>query len=93
MIFYFSGTGNSLYVAKKLYENNGSQLVDITEAMHEKRFKYNVQEDEKVGFVFPVYFYGLPTVVSEFINKLTIKSESNHYIYSNYMCWIHRKCR
>ncbi len=86
MIFYFSGTGNSLYVAKKLYENNGSQLVDIAEAMHEKRFKYNVQEDEKVGFVFPVYFYGLPTVVSEFIDQLTIKSESNPFIYTVITC-------
>ena len=86
MIFYFSGTGNSLYVAKKLYENNGSQLVDIAEAIHEKRFKYKVQKDEKIGFVFPVYFYGLPTVVSEFIDQLTIKSESNPFIYTVITC-------
>ncbi|HOI39753.1 MAG TPA: hypothetical protein PL168_03405 [Methanobacterium sp.] len=29
MIFYFSGTGNSLYVAQKLSENDGIKLIDI----------------------------------------------------------------
>lgn len=86
MIFYFSGTGNSLYVAKKLSENDESKLIDIAEAIHEKRFEYNVKKDEKIGFVFPVYFYGLPTFVTELVDQLTIKSGSKPIIYSVITC-------
>lgn len=86
MIFYFSGTGNSLYVAQKLFENDDTELVDIAEALHEKRFEYEVKDDEKIGFVFPVYFYGLPSLVSEFVDNLTIKNNSKPFIYSVITC-------
>jgi len=86
MIFYFSGTGNSLYVAQKLSEDNASKLVDMAEAIREKNFKYEVENDEKIGFVFPVYFFGLPTIVAEFVDKLTLKSGSKPFIYSVITC-------
>lgn len=86
MIFYFSGTGNSLYVAQKLFENDGTELVDITKAIHEKNFEYDVKEGEKIGFIFPVYFYGLPTVVAEFVDQLTFKSELKPFTYSVITC-------
>lgn len=86
MIFYFSGTGNSLYVAQKLSENDGIKLIDIADAIREKHFEYQLEKDEKIGFVFPVYFYGLPTVVAEFVDQLNIKSDSKHYIYSVITC-------
>lgn len=86
MIFYFSGTGNSLYVAQKLSENDGSKLIDIAEAIRDENFEYEVKEDEKIGFVFPVYFYGLPTLVAEFADKITLKSDSKPFIYSLITC-------
>ncbi|HMK53456.1 MAG TPA: EFR1 family ferrodoxin [Methanobacteriaceae archaeon] len=86
MIFYFSGTGNSLYVAQKLYRDERTELVDIAKATHEKRFEYKVEDAEKIGFVFPVYFYGLPTVVTEFVDKLTIESSSKPFIYTVITC-------
>lgn len=86
MIFYFSGTGNSLYVAQKLSENDGIKLIDIADAIREKHFEYQLEKDEKIGFVFPVYFYGLPTVVAEFVDQLNIKSDSKPYIYSVITC-------
>jgi Fe-S-cluster-containing hydrogenase component 2/flavodoxin len=86
MIFYFSGTGNSLYVAQKLYENEESKLVNIAEAIREKHFNYEVKEGEKIGFVFPVYFYGLPTVVAEFLDLLSIEHNSKPFIYTVITC-------
>ncbi|WP_414470276.1 EFR1 family ferrodoxin [Methanobacterium sp. ACI-7] len=86
MIFYFSGTGNSLYVARKLQENDGSELIDIADALNKKRFKYKVKDDEKIGFIFPVYFYGLPNLVSDFVDQLTIESNSKPFIYSVITC-------
>ena len=82
MIFYFSGTGNSLYVAQKLHESEGGELIDIVNAINEKHFKFKVKEGEKIGIVFPVYFLGLPTVVSEFIAKLTIESDAKPFVYT-----------
>ena len=45
MIFYFTGTGNSLAVAKRL---NG-ELVSIPQVMKEKNFIF---EDEAIGIIF-----------------------------------------
>ncbi len=86
MIFYFSGTGNSLYVAQKLHENDGSELIDMADALSTKRFNYKIKDDEKIGFVFPVYFYGLPNLVAEFVDKLKIESDKSPFIYSVITC-------
>jgi ferredoxin len=86
MIFYFSGTGNSLYVAQKLHESEEGELINMADAVNKKRFKYEVKEDEKIGFVFPVYFYGLPTLVSEFIQQLTIEGDTNPFVYTVITC-------
>ena len=86
MIFYFSGTGNSLYVAQKLQENDGSELIDMADALNKKQFNYKVKGNEKIGFIFPVYFYGLPNLVAEFVDQLKIESDSNPFIYSVITC-------
>lgn len=86
MIFYFSATGNSLYAADKLGTVLNEKLVDIADAMQKKEFDYQVEENEKVGFVFPVYFYGAPTIVADFASRLTIKGNNNPYIFSIITC-------
>ena len=80
-IYYFSATGNSLYVAKSIGEKNGASLVAMPVAVHEKIV---VDESESVGFVFPLHYFGLPPMVSEFINKLDIKS--SQYTYAVVTC-------
>lgn len=71
MIFYFSGTGNSEHAAKKLLQE-GERLISIAEAVQKERFTFWPWEDENVGFVFPVYFYGLPDMVRTFVRKLNL---------------------
>lgn len=58
VIYYFSGTGNSLYVAKCLAETINGEAVPIREAVP--------SELNIMGVVFPSYGYGLPTAVEEF---------------------------
>lgn len=50
MIFYFTGTGNSLWVAKALSEALGEQLVSIAEELHKEKdgWGYPVRPDEKI---------------------------------------------
>lgn len=66
-IFYFTGTGNSLYVAKRF----GGELYSIPKVLKDNEFNF---EDEKIGIVFPCYGFAAPNIVREFIKKVTLKS-------------------
>ncbi len=48
MIFYFTGTGNSLFAAQKLADE-GEQIVSMVEALRSKAFHYTLKEGEKLG--------------------------------------------
>lgn len=71
MVFYFTGTGNSLFVAKQL----DSEMVSIPQALKRKELEYTA---ETVGFVFPVYSGEPPLIVREFIKKVRIYAK---YVY------------
>jgi ferredoxin len=61
-IFYFTGTGNSLAVAKRI----GGTLISIPQVIDSNDQYYN---DEVIGVVFPVYWATAPDMVQEFIQK------------------------
>lgn len=86
MIFYFSGTGNSKYLAQKAAENITGEVVSITQAMRENNFDFTVKRGEKVGFVTPVYFYGIPKCVLEFLDKAEINLGGENYVFSALTC-------
>ena len=83
MIFYFTGTGNSLYAAQKLADE-GEELVSIVEALRSKAFHYTLKEGEKLGFVFPVYFYTVSDPVLELVRNLTV--ENAGFVYAVIPC-------
>ena len=66
-IFYFTATGNSLYVAKRM----GGELYSIPQMLKAGK---NDFEDEAIGFVFPCYAFGPPRIVSDFIQKSKFKA-------------------
>jgi ferredoxin/flavodoxin len=71
-IYYFSGTGNSLHVAKELQKRlPGAELVPILSLAGEESVRTS---GETVGFVFPHYASSLPKVVRAFIEKLDLGS-------------------
>ena len=82
VIYYFSGSGNSYKIAKKISERLGdTELIKISaENMHLDL----VNNYKKVGIVFPVYFFSLPKMVKEFVENLKIDDED--YIYSVGTC-------
>lgn len=66
MIYYFTGTGNSGYAAYRL----GKILNETTYFMNDHSVKE--PEGESIGFVFPVYSWGVPPNVESFIINLPI---------------------
>ena len=81
MIFYFSGTGNSKWAAKSLAGLLHEKTADISvlnfESAGNKEYKNYIEEiaqgiknDEYIGFVFPVYAWGAPEIVTDFVKKL-----------------------
>lgn len=82
-IYYFSATGNSLYVAKFLQRNLNAEVLSIPEELREKNFKVGA---EKVGFIFPLHYGGLPMIVEEFVGALDFSSVE--YIFAIATCGI-----
>jgi ferredoxin/flavodoxin len=69
IIYYFTGTGNSLAAAKKIASALGDcELVPIA-SLHETSGDIVPQAD-RVGIVCPVYFSGLPLMVASFAGRL-----------------------
>lgn len=64
MLFYFTATGNSLYVAKQLEENP----ISIAQAIHDTSKVYKA---EKIGIVCPVFGHEVPELVREFLEQST----------------------
>jgi NAD-dependent dihydropyrimidine dehydrogenase PreA subunit len=88
MIFYFSGTGNSLQAAKSIAEHHNEKLISIAAVMHSKFdcYEYTLGENEAIGFVFPIYAWAPPKMVIKFIEKLKLNNYRYNYIFSVATC-------
>lgn len=86
MIFYFTGTGNSHYAAKKIAESTSDKIADMAELLKSGKMSYTARTNEKIGFVFPIYYSGLPSVVSDFLKNINIVADNDCYIYAVITC-------
>jgi len=68
MLFYFTATGNSLFVAKQFEENP----ISIPQIINNSNLDF---EDEKIGVVLPVYGGEPPKIVLNFLKKATFKTD------------------
>jgi Formate hydrogenlyase subunit 6/NADH:ubiquinone oxidoreductase 23 kD subunit (chain I) len=86
MIFYFTGTGNSLHGANRIAEAQGDRAISIAELMDQKDrvFHYDFSENAVLGFVYPVYAWGPPKMVLDFIKRLEVTG--NPYVFSLCTC-------
>jgi len=85
MIFYFSGCGNTRWVARRMAEVQQERLVFIPEAM-EGNSSLTLQKDEKIGFLFPVYSWAPPKIVTDFIRRLKLENYSGQYLFMLCTC-------
>lgn len=84
MIFYFSATGNSEFAAKKLAERTDDTAVSIPDAI-KNGFPDSGRKDV-TGFVFPVYFWGLPEIIKRFCSMPETKAALGNYVFCVITC-------
>lgn len=66
-ILFFTGTGNSLWVAKSLSD----EILSISKLEHDKIYEI---ESDVVGIVCPIYAGNVPRLVSQYLSKVKIKA-------------------
>jgi len=83
MIFYFSGTGNSKWIANKVATYQDEKIISIADemAIPSVALQYTLGDSEKVGFVFPIYSWAPPAIVMEFIKKISFTNYHDHYCF------------
>jgi ferredoxin len=73
-IYYFTGTGNSLTIAKILHSlMPGSHLLPIASLSKEEPIRTDA---DMVGIVFPVYYSDLPNVIQRFAKQLEPRTDA-----------------
>jgi ferredoxin len=81
-IFYFSATGNSLSLTRYLANELGDcEIVPIAKAINNQTVKIT---SPRVGIVFPVFAWGMPRIVEEFVSKLSFSGKP--YIFAIATC-------
>jgi len=68
IVFYFTGTGNSLYVARQL----STEIYSIPQLLKSNQLEF---EADEIGIVYPVYWQLPPKIVQEFLTKAKLQAK------------------
>lgn len=78
VLYYFSGTGNTLMLARLLAKQLGNtEIINIVSCDGSP----TVPEADAIGILFPVYAFGLPKIVHNFIHN-NLQIADNTYVFS-----------
>lgn len=81
VLYYFSGTGNSLRAALGIQKALGNcDVVSMGTVQNPK--PRSLTKVTSIGFVFPSYFGGVPHRVKEFIAALDMSENTSSYVYA-----------
>lgn len=80
-VYYFSGTGNSLHVARSIAGEIGGKTVNMAGLMDQAEV---TDDSDSIGFVFPVYFSEIPDNVRSFVRKVRLTGKP--YVFAVATC-------
>jgi formate hydrogenlyase subunit 6/NADH:ubiquinone oxidoreductase subunit I/flavodoxin len=75
-IYYLTGTGNSMAIARDLAEKIKAKLISVASLIEQDCINTNA---DIIGFVFPIYDFKPPKLISEFVKKF--KNIDSKYIF------------
>ncbi|HCC00104.1 MAG TPA: 4Fe-4S ferredoxin [Ruminococcaceae bacterium] len=83
ILFVFTGTGNSLWAAKEI----ANELDDCAIVSMGRRQTYPLTETyDRIGFVYPTYYRGVPAKVRQFVSQLQLGANQNAYFFAVATC-------
>ena len=78
-IYCFTGTGNSLSIARQLAQPMRAEVVRLDLSYYgEQASETCVSEGDIIGFVFPVYAWSYPDAVKAFVKKLKVEGRPSY---------------
>ena len=77
MILYFSATGNCKYVATRISQSTGQEILSIVDCINENQYTF---KDDTIGIISPTYFWGLPSIMKEFLEKASFQTDYLYFI-------------
>ncbi|MBR1877436.1 MAG: EFR1 family ferrodoxin [Paludibacteraceae bacterium] len=75
MVIYFSGTGNSLAIARSIAAATNEQVLPLTQAVRE-----DLTSEKRIGLVYPSYDFNVPPAVRTLVPKLQINARAYVFI-------------
>ena len=75
MILYFSGTGNSLAIARKIAEAIDEQTLSMYDAV-----KTDLSGEQRIGLVFPTYNLDAPIAVTQLIPRIRFPKNAYTFV-------------
>ena len=90
MIFYFSGTGNTKWVASQIADAIGEEMLYIPDLIRKGQYEYEWHEGERIGFCFPTHGWQPPKIVREFVRRIIIRGYGNSE--EQPFCWALTTC-
>lgn len=82
MVFYFSGTGNSKYIGRRIADDIGDSLYSINSALKNNEY-FNDTDIDILIFSVPTYAWRIPHVVEKWIRKSSFKNGAKAYFVMN----------
>jgi len=76
MIYYFSGTGNSQWVAEQLAKRTQDTALFIPQVIKDMQKDLTFGPDDVVGVVFPVYAWAAPEIVMQFLQHVHVDEKT-----------------
>ena len=91
MIFYFTGTGNTKWVAKQISEAIGEELFYIPDLIRKGQYQFELKQNETIGFCFPTHGWQPPRIVRDFITKLSFSKKKHLLLGPDHLWRQHRR--
>jgi ferredoxin len=84
-IYYFSGTGNTLQIARRLKDRlAGAEILPVIPILKGESV---IPETESVGIIFPIQSFSYPWVAAEFLGKLDFSRINYVFAISSSHCF------
>ncbi|MCM1220230.1 MAG: EFR1 family ferrodoxin [Lachnospiraceae bacterium] len=78
MVLYYTGTGNSEYVANKIGEQIGDNIINLFDRIRKHDYS-EIKSDRPFIIVYPTYAWQMPRILRDYILKTKFTGNKNVY--------------